>query len=137
MRNPLKESDIGKISPRTFVHYTYREGRVPDPVEYRESLENSFPPEELKRFVRKMYQLLLHNRFPWKSRKICVYGPTNSGKNSCFSPIETLIGMENMAYAVNEGRFAAQLINENTKCVLIDEWIAGKSTMTLCKCCKP
>ena len=41
INDPYPEDNIGKLTPWRFVHYTYTVGVKPDPVKYRESLENT------------------------------------------------------------------------------------------------
>ena len=87
VHNPLLESSVGKVSPRAYVSYTYEESRKPDPKPFIESVCNSFPGEvERRQFLRKYYQILLHGKFPQKTTKLCVVGPSDSGKTSWFSP---------------------------------------------------
>ena len=55
--DPFGESDIGKITPRAFVHYTYKEGVIPHPKRFIDGIENSFGrgTDECKDFLRKYY----------------------------------------------------------------------------------
>ena len=119
------QEKIGVETPRTYVSYTYIQNVIPDPVEYRMSLENSFDPETLKRFCRKMLQLLAKDSFPFKCKKVAVVGRADSGKTSWFAPFEAIIGTERVAFVVGEGKFSLQMINEETECVFMDEWDAG------------
>lgn len=46
---------------------------------------NSFPDEATRtRFYVKYYQLLLHGQYPQKETKLCLVGPSDSGKTSWF-----------------------------------------------------
>lgn len=135
IKDPYPEDKIGKMTPWRFVHYTYTEGVVPDPVKYRESLENSFSGATLRRFARKLYQCLLLGHLPFKCRKPCVIGDSDSGKNSWFAPIEAIIGMEDLAFVTKEGKFSMSMINEETKCIVIEEWTKGKKVLKNCISC--
>ena len=77
-----------------------------------------------------MLQLLCKDDFPFKARKIAVIGESNSANTSWFAPFERIIGEGNVAQVVDEGRFAMQLVNEDTQCILMDEWATGKFFFT-------
>ena len=70
--SPISYSEIGKITPRAYVCYTYEPSRVPLQKPFIDSLENSFPGADIRRnFLRKYYRLLLHKKFPTTSKKLC------------------------------------------------------------------
>ena len=90
--SPVSYSEIGKITPRAYVSYTYEPSRV-------DSLENSFPGADIRRnFLRKYYQLLLHKKFPTKTKKLCVTRETDSGKSTWLSPFMGIIPTDCIAY---------------------------------------
>ena len=121
--NPLLESSVGKVSPRAYVSYTYQESKKPDPKPFIESVCNSFPDEgERRRFLRKYYQILLHGKFPQKTTKLCVVGPSDSGKTSWFSPFQGVLPVSGIASVTREKHFSAHLIKPSTQVVFIDEW---------------
>ena len=122
LKDAIPQSEVGLRTPRTFVSYTYMEGVIPDPVEYRQSLENSFEPDVLRKFCRKMLQLLCKENFPFKAKKIAIFGESDSGKTTWFAPFKAIIGEDNVADIVDEGRFAMQMVNEDTECIFMDEW---------------
>jgi len=72
-----------------------------------------------------MYQLLFHRKFPFKTEKILVAGPSNCGKTSWFSPFYGIIDREGIATFTREGKFAAHLLSEDTEVIFIDEWSSG------------
>ena len=121
--SPISYSEIGKITPRAYVSYTYEPSRVPLPKPFIDSLENSFAGADIRRnFLRKYYQLLLHKKFPTKTKKLCVTGETDSGKSIWFSPFIGIIPTDCIAGVTREKQFAGHLINENTEVVFMDEW---------------
>lgn len=118
-----------------------------------QGVENSFPTEWVrKRFYQKYYQLLLHGQFPQKESKLCLVGPSDSGKTSWFSPFQGkktqkvinfqpifisvllyqysialdfvlgLIPSRYIAGVMNDGKFSASLITEESQVVFMDEW---------------
>ena len=121
--SPISYSEIGKVTPRAYVSYSYEPSRVPLPKPFIDSLENSFPGADIRRnFLRKYYQLLLHKKFPTKTKKLCVTGETDSGKSSWFSPFMGIIPTDCIAGVTREKQFAGHLINENREVVFMDEW---------------
>ena len=72
--------------------------------------------------MRKYYQLLLHKKFPTKTKKLCVTGETDSGMSTWFSPFMGIIPTDCIAGVTREKQFAGHLINENTEVVFMDEW---------------
>ena len=122
--SPISYSEIGKITPRAYVSYTYEPSRVPLPKRFIDNLENSFPGADIGRnFLREYYQLLLHKKFPTKTKKLCVTGETDSGKYTWFSPFMGIIPTDCIAGITRGKQFAGHLKNENTEVVFMDEWI--------------
>lgn len=124
IQDPIEDDNIGKVSPRRYASYTYVPGVVPDPRKYRLSVENSFSGDEKKRFLRKLYQLLLIGHFPFKNPKLFVCGPSNSGKTCWFAPIASIVGPDGVSMVVKEGKFSLQQISEDTQVVVMEEWMA-------------
>ena len=93
---------------------------------YIDSLKNSFQAFEFQAFIQMLYQLLLTNKFPFKSKKIVCVGPSNSGKTSWLVPILEVLDIEKVATVTREGKFAANMVNEDTQLIFIDEWAPGR-----------
>ena len=94
---------------------------------YAESLRNSFPDDGKRLlFMQMTYQLLLHGQYPFKSKRMIVRGPPNSGKTTWFAPIQGVIDPSYIASITREGKFAMQTINEDTQVVFVDEWAPGR-----------
>lgn len=72
-----------------------------------------------------LYQLLLTNKFPFKSKKMVCVGPSNSGKTSWVAPILKMMDMENVATVTREGKFSAHMLNAETELLFVDEWAPG------------
>ena len=89
---------------------------------FKYTIDNSFEGETKKRFLRKLYQLLVVGKFPFKGKKLCVVGRSDSGKNTWFQPITAVVGPEGMARVVAEGRFSMQMLNRDTQVITMDEW---------------
>ena len=85
IENPIGKELIRKISPRAYVRhvsYTYSDEKIPLPVQFIETVENSLEEEsERLYFYRKYYHLLCHGEFPQKIKKLCLVGETNCGKH--------------------------------------------------------
>ncbi|XP_066925566.1 uncharacterized protein [Clytia hemisphaerica] len=110
-------------SPRAFVKYVYKSDRVPYPLPFVQGIFNSFPGKRKRlKFLQKFYQLLLHQMFPIKERKLLVYGDSNSGKTSWFYVFQGIIGTDHIAGVTQESQFAGHMINESTEIVFMDEW---------------
>ena len=123
MHNSLLESSVSKVSPTACVSYTYEERKKPDPKPFIESVCNSFPDEgERRRFLRKYYQILRHGKFPQKTTKLCVVGPSDSGKTSWFSPFQGVLPVSGIASVTREKHFSAHLIKPSTQVVFTDKW---------------
>ena len=113
-------------SPRAFVKYLYDENRPPHPTPFIKGVENSFGnPLIRKKFYKKYYQLLMHRQFPHKETKMCLVGPPDSGKTSWFSHSKGSCLQSTLKYiagVMNDGRFSAAMITDNTQIVMMDEW---------------
>ena len=77
-------------------------------------------------FVQMMYQLLLSHKFPFKFKKILVCGQSDSGKTSWLVPIVEVLDKAYVVTLTREGKFSAQLLNEDTQLIFIDEWKPDK-----------
>ncbi|XP_066929136.1 uncharacterized protein [Clytia hemisphaerica] len=118
----LEPRDL-KGSPRAFVKYAYDANKRPYPEPFIKGVENSFGnPVVRKRFYKKYYQLLVHKQFPHKETKLCLVGPADSAKTSWFSPFKGIIPARYIAGVMNDGRFSAALIDDQTQIVMMDEW---------------
>ena len=123
---PNSYSDIAKITPRAYVSYTNEPSCVNLQKPFIDSLENSFPDADVRRnFLKKYYQLLLHKKFPTKTKKLCVTGETDSGKSTWFSPFMGIIPTDCIVGVTREKQFAGHLINENTEVVFMYQWSNG------------
>uniref|UniRef100_A0A7M5WRZ6 Uncharacterized protein n=1 Tax=Clytia hemisphaerica TaxID=252671 RepID=A0A7M5WRZ6_9CNID len=126
-------------SPRAFVKYTYDEKRTPNPKPFVQGVENSFGnPVILRKFYKKYYQLLMHGQFPHKESKLCLVGPADSGKTSWFAPFQGVIPVRYIAGVMNDGRFSAALISNNTQICMMDEWTPDSLSCVRMQnvCCK-
>ena len=103
--DPLGESDNRKIVPRAFVHYIHKEGVTPHPKRFIDGIENSFGrgTDECKDFLRKYYQLLLHGKFPQKTKKLCLIGHSDNGKTSWFQPFQAIMSLPFIGAITREG----------------------------------
>ena len=122
--DPFGESDIGKITPRAFVHYTYKEGVIPHRKRFTDAIENSFGrgTDECKDFLRKYYQLLLHGKFPQKTKKLCLIGHSDNGKTSWFQPFQAIIPLPFIAAVTREGQFSAHKLSPDFEICYMNEW---------------
>jgi hypothetical protein len=119
----LKPSDLGSISPRTFIYYNPDQCENPKPKIFINFLENSFPGEVQRRaFLRKYYQCLCAKELDHKTRKLCVVGNKDSGKTSLLAPLQGIIPLDKIATLTREKQFSAQMICEDTELVFVDEW---------------
>ena len=124
---PFGESDIEKITPWAFVHYTYKEGVIPYPKRFIDGIENSFArgTDECKDFLRKCYQLLLHGKFPQKTKKLCLIGRSDSGKTSWFQPFQAIIPLPFIAAITREGQISAHKLSPDSEICYMNEWSDG------------
>ena len=54
--------------------------------------------------------------------KLCVVGPSDSGKTSWFSPFQGVLPVSGIASVTREKHFSAHLIKPSTQVVFIDQW---------------
>ena len=80
----------------------------------------------MQTFIQMLYQLLLTDKFPFKSKKMVCVGPSNSGKTSWLVPILEVLDIDKVATVTREGKFAANMVNEDTQLIFVDEWAPGK-----------
>lgn len=119
--SPISDNDIGLISPRMF--FAYESAADPDPLYFKQSVENSFPNEKTKaNFLNKFYQCFMAGRMPHKCRKLVVCGPKDSGKTTWASLFLAVIDRIYIASLTKEKTFSAMMITEETQLVLLDEW---------------
>ena len=117
---------------KSFVCISYLLEQCPLQFRYDESLRNSFPDDvERVLFLRMLYQLLLHGRWPWKRPKMVLTGPPNSGKTSWLEPILAVLDRRFLATCTDEKKFSCQSITEQTQLIWLDEWQPGKFHFTL------
>ena len=78
----------------------------------------NFPDPAMRaNFLVKFYQCLLSGQLPLKTRKLCLVGPSDSGKSSM---AQVLSGL-NLATISKEKTFGLSMINDHTQLVFIDE----------------
>ena len=71
--NPVPEEIIRKVTPRAYASYKYDPRHVPNPKPFVDSINNSFPDAAVKKnFLRKYYQLLLHQGFTLQQTKYII-----------------------------------------------------------------
>ena len=124
---PFGESDIEKITPRAFVHYTYKERVIPYPKRFSDGIENGFGrgTDECKDFLRKCYQLVLHGKFPQKTKKLCLIGHSDSGKTSWFQPFQAITPLPFIAAMTREGQISAHKPSPDSEICYMNEWSDG------------
>ena len=117
---------------KSFVCVSFLLQQCPLQFRYDESLRNSFPDDvERVLFLKMLYQLLLHGRWPWKRPKMVLTGPPNSGKTSWLEPILAVLDRRFLATCTDEKKFSCQSITEQTQLIWLDEWQPGKFHFTL------
>ena len=130
--NVIRESQIGKLSPRAYVPYD--SSSQPRPGYFREGVYNSFPERQLRmNFLNKFYQCLLACKMPLKTRKLVLAGPRDSGKTSWACVFQRIIAPEYIASITSERQFSASMITEATQLVIIDEWSSNTMNADLAK----
>ena len=60
MEDAIEELQIGKVSQRAFC--LYEPNQVPDAKYFREILENTLSPDDVRRFCKDFFKLLNYNR---------------------------------------------------------------------------
>ena len=119
MSSPIKESDIGKESPRAFIEYEHT--KEPDPGYFKEILENSLSQLEIAHFCAYFIRLFTCRIKQHKEKVMCLIGEPNSGKTSLFTPISRLILARYIAMISKQKAFNKSLIDENTQILFLDE----------------
>ena len=119
MSNPIKESDIGKESPRAFIEYEHT--KEPDPGYFKEMLENSLSQLKIAHFYEYFIRLFNCRIKQHKEKVMCLIGEPNSGKTSLFTPISRLIPARYIAMISKQKAFNKSLIDENTQILFLDE----------------
>ena len=118
---PISEDQIGAVSPRMF--FSYDSTATPEAKYFKQSIENSFPDDEIKAtFLNKFYQCLMAGKMPHKCRKLVVCGPKDSGKTTWASLFLAVIDRTYIASLTKEKTFSSMMINEDTQLVFLDEW---------------
>ena len=121
---PYTEDDRGHVSPRMF--FPYDSNTNPQPRYFKSSVLNSFPhPTQHTRFLNKWYQLLLHQRMPQKVRKLCTWGPRDSGKTTWIEPLRAIVPLRFFGSLTKESTFGTSMIDEHTQVTFIDEFLPG------------
>ena len=119
-RCPYTEDQLGKISPRIFKPFD-RMSKI-DGGYFESCVKNSFPElEQRTHFLNKFYQCLLCNQLPIKTRKVCMVGPSDSGKSSLAAVLFGLTHPEKVSAISKEKTFGLSMINEDTQLIFIDE----------------
>ena len=117
--NPIKESDIGKESPRAFIQYEHT--KEPDPGYFKEILENSLSQLEIAHFCEYFIRLFNCRIKQHKEKVMCLIGEPNSGKTSLFTPISRLIPARYIAMISKKKASNKSLIDENTQILFLDD----------------
>ena len=110
VQNGIHQNQVGLVPQRTYIDYTYMPERVPNPRQYRCCLDNSFEVVTLKRFQRKVYQLLIHKRCQPKTRNIAVFGDS-----ICGMTIAGIIGLERLVDTTKGVNFSTQMLKHKHK----------------------
>ena len=87
--HPIKETDIGKESPRAYIDYQHT--KTPDPGYFKEILQNSLNQLEMAHFCEYYIRHLNCRIKQHKERVMCLIGEPNSGKASLFTPITRIV----------------------------------------------
>ncbi|KAL9960070.1 hypothetical protein ACROYT_G033473 [Oculina patagonica] len=93
--DPIKETDIGKESPRAFIEYDHT--KEPDPGYFKEILENSLNQLGTAHFCEYYLRLLNCRIKQHKEKVMCLIREPNSGKTSLFTPLTRLIPTRHIA----------------------------------------
>ena len=127
VEDAIEEHQIGKVSPRAF--FLYEPNQVPDAKYFREILENSLSPDDVRRFCEDFVKLLNYNRKKHKDKVPCLVGDANSGKTSLFFPILSLVHHGNVATVTKQRAFNKSMITPFTEVIFLDE--ATESTLDI------
>ena len=127
VENAIEEHQIGKVSPRAFR--PYEPNQVPDAKYFREILENSLSPDDVRRFCEDFVKLLNYNKKKHKDKVPCLVGDANSGKTSLFFPILSLVHHGNVATVTKQRAFNKSMITPFTEVIFLDE--ATESTLDI------
>ena len=127
VEDAIQEHQIGKVSPRAFC--LYEPNQVPDAKYFREILENSLSPDDVRRFCEDFVKLLYYNRKKNKDKLPCLVGDANSGKTSLFFPILSLVRHGNVATVTKQRAFNKSMITPFTEVIFLDE--ATESTLDI------
>ena len=117
--HPVKDTDIGKESPRAYIEYDHN--KTPDPGCFKEILQNSLNQLEMAHFCEYYIRLLNCRIKQHKEKVICLIGEPNSGKTSLFTPITRLIPARYIAMISKQRAFNKSLVDENTQIIFLDE----------------
>ena len=117
--HPIKDTDIGKESPR--AHIEYEHTKVPDPGYFQQILQNSLDQLEISHFCEYYIRLLNCRIKQHKEKVMCLIGEPNSGKTSLFTPISRLIPARYIAMISKQKAFNKSLVDENTQIIFLDE----------------
>ena len=89
---------------------------------FADSVVNSFPDRALRmNFLVKFYQCLLAGQLPLKTPKLCLVGPSDSGKSSLASVLFGLTQRDQVATISKEKTFGLSMVNDSTELVFVDE----------------
>lgn len=127
VEDAIEEHQIGKVSPRAFC--PYEPNQVPDAKYFREILENSLSPDDVRRFCEDFLKLLNYNKKKHKDKVPCLVGDANSGKTSLFFPILSLVHHGNVATVTKQRAFNKSMITPFTEVIFLDE--ATESTLEI------
>lgn len=117
---PYEGKDLGRLSPRIFKRWN--ETLPLDGGYFAKSVENSFPDRALRMtFLVKFYQCLLSGQLPLKTPKICLVGPSDSGKSSLACVLFGLTQREHVATISKEKTFGLSMVTDTTQLVFVDE----------------
>ena len=111
------------MSPRTFQEFNPEPAMFSDAEYFSTSVLNSFPDlGDRVRFANKFYQCFLCFQLPHKVRKLVVVGDKDSGKTTWVKVFFGLMQKEKIAVLTKEENFGAQMIQDDTELLWIDEW---------------
>ena len=111
------------MSPRIFKAFDPEPSIYSDVEYFSRSLLNSFPDlGDRVRFANKFYQCFLCCQLPHKVRKLVVVGDKDSGKTTWVKVFFGLMQRQKIAVLTKEENFGAQIIQDDTELLWIDEW---------------